>query len=114
MTTTPANPLAQLIIEAQAILIAGSALIGPSKADTIKALADVLCSPHANAALARAEVQASAKVATARAAFLPALEAAHNKLAQLRPQYDGMMGMSIDRDLETIRAMLAVAREAAK
>jgi hypothetical protein len=110
----PVNPLAQLVSEAQAIVIAGSALMGPSKADTIKALAELLCGPRANIALQHADTQLQAQVAAARAAFLPALEAAENKLAQLRPQYDGTMGMSIDRDLLAVRTMLTLAREASR
>lgn len=110
----PVNPLAQLVSEAQTIVIAGSALMGPSKADTIKALAELLCGPRANIALQYADAQLRAQVASARAAFLPALEAADNKLTQLRPHYDGTMGMSLDRDLLVVRTMLTLAREAAR
>ena len=108
------NPPAQLLSEAQTILLRGDAFLGPSKADTIKALKELLCSPVANQTLLHADTHAEKKVAEARAAFVPALERAAGKLAQLRPNYTGSMGMSIDRDLLEIRTARDVARDGLK
>jgi hypothetical protein len=108
------NPLIVILRRAQDAVCAGRALIGPSKAETIQTLHDVLCTGPADDAIATAERFTADQVKQAQARFLPALEAAHNKLTQLRPNYDGTMGMSIDNDLARIAAMLNVAREAAR
>lgn len=102
--TIPTHPLAQRIMRAQEILEEHVRLTGPSKADTIKALNELLRSPEANLLLLEADTYTDKKVAEARSALLPALDRAHNKLTQLRKGCTGTMGMSIDRDLVEIEA----------
>lgn len=51
----PCVALARMVADAQVILSAASEWTGPSKADTIKALNDLLRGPAANAALVAAE-----------------------------------------------------------
>lgn len=108
--TIPTHPLAQRIMQAQEILEAHARLTGPSKADTIKALNDLLRTPAANLDLLNADAYTDKKVAEARAALAPALERAHNKLTQLRKGYTGSMGMSIDRDLVEIETARMLAK----
>jgi hypothetical protein len=106
---TTTNPLARILTDAQAILADHDRLTGPSKADTIKLLNDLLRSPEANDALLSAETYADRKVAEARAALAPALESAQHKLNELRGHYDGIQGMSIDRVLTDVGTALALA-----
>lgn len=109
MPTT--NPLGRFIAEAQAILAANAEFTGPSKADTIKALNDLLHGPEANAALLHADACTDKKVAEVRAAFVPALEAAQHKFAELRDNYTGVQGMSIDRVQVLVGTALQLARD---
>lgn len=113
VSTTHANPLAPLMIEAQRIVVEANALLG-DKRGAIKRLAELLCNPQANVALQHADAHVDKKVAEARAAFLPALEAAEHKLNELRPHYDGTQGMSIDRVRVQLGTALQLAREGAR
>lgn len=112
MSTTHANPLAPLMLQAQQIVHEANGLLG-DKRGAIKRLADLLCSPQANLALQHADAHADKKVAEARAAFLPALEAAERKLTELRPHYTGTQGMSIDSVRVQLATALKIAREGA-
>jgi hypothetical protein len=112
--STVTNPLARFMFEAQAILVANATFTGPSKADTIKALNDLLRGPQANAALLFADSDTNKKVAEARAEFLPSLEAAQSKLAEVRQSAAGMPGMSLDRVQLHIGTALMLAREGSK
>lgn len=112
--STPAKSPAHFMAEAQAILAEFDKPIGPSKADTIKALNNLLRGPEANAALLHADTHADKKVAEARAAFVPALEAAQHKFAELRAHYTGTQGMSIDRVQMLVGTALTLARDASK
>lgn len=105
------NPLAHFVTEARAILAEFDKPIGPSKADTIKALNALLRSPEADAALLHVDTHTGRKVAEALAAFVPALEAAQHKFSELRDNYTGMQGMSIDRVQVQVGTALAVARD---
>lgn len=108
--TTPTNPLARFISEAQTILADHDRLTGPSKADTIKKLNDLLRGPEANAALLHADAHVNKKVVEVRSAFVPALEAAQHKLGELRGHYDGLQGVSIDRVVQQVDVALVLAR----
>ena len=57
MNAAAIHPLAKIVTDAQAILAAGAELMGPSKAETIKALNDLLRGSLANAALLSAGEQ---------------------------------------------------------
>lgn len=111
--TTHANPLAPLMLEAQQIVYEANSIFGDKRA-AIKRLAELLCTPQANLVLRHADAHVDKNVAEARAAFLPSLEAAEHKLAELRPHYTGTQGMSIDRVLVTVRTALQLAREGAR
>jgi CHAD domain-containing protein len=108
------HPLVSILKRAQEAVRAGRNLMDPSKAETIQTLHDVLCTGPADDAIANAERYVDRRVSEAQARFLPALEAVHNKLSQLRPHYTDTMGMSIDRALLKIEEAMAVAREAAR
>jgi hypothetical protein len=101
------------MIEAQQIVCAANATFSDKRA-AIKRLSDLLCTPQANLALAHADAHVDKKVAEARAAFVPALEAAEHKLGELRPHHEGTQGMSIDRVLVNVRTALHLAREGAR
>lgn len=111
--TTHANPLAPLMLEAQLIICKANGTFADRRA-AIKSLSKLLCTPQANLALQHADAHVDKKVAEARAAFLPSLEAAEHKLRELRTHYEGTQGMSIDRVLVTVRTALHLAREGAR
>lgn len=110
--TIHANPLAPLLLEAQQIVCQANGVVA-DKGAAIKRLADLLCTPEANLTLQH-DAHADKKVAEARAFFLPSLEGAEHKLGELRPQYTGTQGMSIDLVLVNVRTALKRAREGAR
>jgi hypothetical protein len=101
------------MFEAQQILAQANGILGDKRA-AVKRLSDLLCTPQANLVLAHADAHVDKKVAEARAAFVPTLEVAEHKLGELRPHYEGMQGMSIDRVLVNVRTALHLAREGAR
>lgn len=107
--TTPTHPLAQLISEAQSIFNDHEGRAGISDATALKALKDLLRSPKARQLVVDSVHDQNAAVL---AVAVPALEAAQHKLEELRPQYDGLQGASLDRVLAKVGTALVVAKGA--
>jgi hypothetical protein len=113
MSTTTDQQLTQLIAQAQAIVRVGSTVMGPSKADTIKALAELLCTPAVNQLLAATGTPTAALADADRAQVALALKAAAQKLSELRPGYTGSAVVAIDCVTFKVNDALRMVRGAA-